>query len=67
MRVPGSRSKPSRPWFSSPVFRGLTHGIPHARKGEYAEGAGPEIDVFPMRHPLAATAGVTACVIPAMA
>lgn len=66
MRVPGSRSKPSRPWFSSPVFRGLTRGIPHALKGEYAESAGPGIDVYSIRHPLAATVGVTACVIPTM-
>jgi malonate-semialdehyde dehydrogenase (acetylating)/methylmalonate-semialdehyde dehydrogenase len=30
-------------------------GIPHALKGEYTQGAGPGIDVYSMRQPLASS------------
>jgi malonate-semialdehyde dehydrogenase (acetylating)/methylmalonate-semialdehyde dehydrogenase len=41
-------------------------GIPHALKGEYTEGAGPEIDVFSMRQSLGVVAGITPFNFPAM-
>src|SRR3984957_3420967 len=41
-------------------------GIPHALKGEYTEGAGPGIDVYSMRQPLGAAAGITPFNFPAM-
>jgi malonate-semialdehyde dehydrogenase (acetylating)/methylmalonate-semialdehyde dehydrogenase len=41
-------------------------GIPHALKGEYTTGAGPEIDVYSMRQPLGVGAGITPFNFPAM-
>src|SRR6202034_3213196 len=41
-------------------------GIPHLMKGEYAEGAGPGIDLFSIRQPLGVTAGITPFNFPAM-
>ncbi len=41
-------------------------GIPHALKGEYTEGAGPDIDVYSMRQPLGVAAGITPFNFPAM-
>jgi malonate-semialdehyde dehydrogenase (acetylating)/methylmalonate-semialdehyde dehydrogenase len=41
-------------------------GIPHLQKGEYTEGAGPEIDVYSMRQPLGVVAGITPFNFPAM-
>jgi malonate-semialdehyde dehydrogenase (acetylating)/methylmalonate-semialdehyde dehydrogenase len=41
-------------------------GIPHTMKGEYTEGAGPGIDVYSMRQPLGAVAGITPFNFPAM-
>jgi malonate-semialdehyde dehydrogenase (acetylating)/methylmalonate-semialdehyde dehydrogenase len=41
-------------------------GIPHLMKGEYTEGAGPNIDVYSMRQPLGVVAGITPFNFPAM-
>ena len=41
-------------------------GIPQALKGEYTQGAGPGIDVYPMRQPLGIGAGITPFNFPAM-
>ena len=41
-------------------------GIPHALKGEYTAGAGPEIDVYSMRQPIGVGAGITPFNFPAM-
>src|SRR5277367_3858431 len=41
-------------------------GIPHLLKGEYSEGAGPGIDVYPLRQPLGVVAGITPFNFPAM-
>src|SRR4051794_38469977 len=41
-------------------------GIPHLMKGEYTEGAGPNIDVYSMRQPLGVAAGITPFNFPAM-
>ncbi|WP_031550332.1 CoA-acylating methylmalonate-semialdehyde dehydrogenase [Parvularcula oceani] len=41
-------------------------GIPHLQKGEYTEGAGPDIDVYSMRQPLGVCAGITPFNFPAM-
>jgi malonate-semialdehyde dehydrogenase (acetylating)/methylmalonate-semialdehyde dehydrogenase len=41
-------------------------GIPHLMKGEYTEGAGPDIDVYSMRQPLGVVAGITPFNFPAM-
>ncbi|MBO6504373.1 MAG: CoA-acylating methylmalonate-semialdehyde dehydrogenase [Kordiimonadaceae bacterium] len=41
-------------------------GIPHMQKGEYTDGAGPEIDVYSMRQPLGVCAGITPFNFPAM-
>ena len=41
-------------------------GIPHAQKGEYTEGAGPDIDVYSLRQPLGVVAGITPFNFPAM-
>ncbi len=41
-------------------------GIPHLLKGEYTEGAGPEIDLYSMRQPLGVVAGITPFNFPAM-
>src|SRR6202048_2682075 len=40
--------------------------IPHLMKGEYPEGAGPGIDIYPMRQPLGVVAGITPFNFPAM-
>jgi len=41
-------------------------GIPHLLKGEYTDGAGPEIDLYSMRQPLGVVAGITPFNFPAM-
>ncbi|HKH35300.1 MAG TPA: aldehyde dehydrogenase family protein, partial [Beijerinckiaceae bacterium] len=41
-------------------------GIPHLMKGEYTEGAGPNIDIYSMRQPLGVVAGITPFNFPAM-
>src|SRR5262249_13965978 len=41
-------------------------GIPHLLKGEFSEGAGPGIDLFPLRQPLGVVAGITPFNFPAM-
>jgi malonate-semialdehyde dehydrogenase (acetylating) / methylmalonate-semialdehyde dehydrogenase len=41
-------------------------GIPHLLKGEYSDGAGPNIDLFSMRQPLGVVAGITPFNFPAM-
>jgi malonate-semialdehyde dehydrogenase (acetylating) / methylmalonate-semialdehyde dehydrogenase len=41
-------------------------GIPHLLKGEYTDGAGPNIDIFSMRQALGVVAGITPFNFPAM-
>jgi malonate-semialdehyde dehydrogenase (acetylating) / methylmalonate-semialdehyde dehydrogenase len=41
-------------------------GIPHLMKGEFTEGAGPDIDVYSIRQPLGVVAGITPFNFPAM-
>ena len=41
-------------------------GIPHLMKGEYTEGAGPNIDIYSIRQPLGVVAGITPFNFPAM-
>src|SRR6476620_11417796 len=41
-------------------------GIPHLMKGEYTEGAGPNIDIYSMRQPLGVVAAITPFNFPAM-
>ncbi|MEO1719732.1 MAG: CoA-acylating methylmalonate-semialdehyde dehydrogenase, partial [Pseudomonadota bacterium] len=41
-------------------------GIPHLLKGEFTEGAGPNIDIYSIRQPLGVTAGITPFNFPAM-
>jgi malonate-semialdehyde dehydrogenase (acetylating)/methylmalonate-semialdehyde dehydrogenase len=41
-------------------------GIPHLLKGEFTEGAGPNIDLFSMRQPVGVVAGITPFNFPAM-
>ncbi len=41
-------------------------GIPHLMKGEFTEGAGPNIDIYSMRQPLGVVAGITPFNFPAM-
>jgi malonate-semialdehyde dehydrogenase (acetylating)/methylmalonate-semialdehyde dehydrogenase len=41
-------------------------GIPHLLKGEYTEGAGPNIDLYSVRQPLGVVAGITPFNFPAM-
>jgi malonate-semialdehyde dehydrogenase (acetylating)/methylmalonate-semialdehyde dehydrogenase len=41
-------------------------GIPHLMKGEYSEGAGPNIDLYSIRQPLGVVAGITPFNFPAM-
>src|SRR3954451_24033579 len=41
-------------------------GIPHLMKGEYTEGAGPNIDIYSMRQPPGVVAGITPFNFPAM-
>jgi malonate-semialdehyde dehydrogenase (acetylating)/methylmalonate-semialdehyde dehydrogenase len=41
-------------------------GIPHLLKGEYSEGAGPNIDLYSVRQPLGVVAGITPFNFPAM-
>jgi len=53
------------------VIRGLEVaefciGAPHLLKGEFTEGAGPNIDIYSMRQPLGVVAGITPFNFPAM-
>ena len=41
-------------------------GAPHLMKGEYTEGAGPDIDIYSMRQALGVVAGITPFNFPAM-
>ncbi len=41
-------------------------GIPHMMKGEFTEGAGPNIDLYSLRQPLGVVAGITPFNFPAM-
>ena len=41
-------------------------GSPHLLKGEFTDGAGPNIDVYSMRQPLGVVAGITPFNFPAM-
>ena len=41
-------------------------GAPHLLKGEFTEGAGPNIDIYSMRQPLGVVAGITPFNFPAM-
>jgi malonate-semialdehyde dehydrogenase (acetylating)/methylmalonate-semialdehyde dehydrogenase len=41
-------------------------GIPHLLKGEFSDGAGPNIDLYSMRQPLGVVAGITPFNFPAM-
>jgi malonate-semialdehyde dehydrogenase (acetylating)/methylmalonate-semialdehyde dehydrogenase len=41
-------------------------GIPHAGKGEFTQGAGPDINVYSMRLPIGVGAGITPFNFPAM-
>ncbi|MGE3147685.1 MAG: aldehyde dehydrogenase family protein, partial [Pseudorhodoplanes sp.] len=41
-------------------------GIPHLMKGEFSEGAGPNIDLYSVRQPLGVVAGITPFNFPAM-
>lgn len=41
-------------------------GIPHLLKGEFTEGAGPNIDMYNMRQPLGVVAGISPFNFPAM-
>ena len=41
-------------------------GVPHLMKGEFTDGAGPNIDVYSMRQPLGVVAGITPFNFPAM-
>ena len=41
-------------------------GAPHLLKGEFTEGAGPEIDMYSFRQPLGVVAGITPFNFPAM-
>ncbi|HEV2575313.1 MAG TPA: CoA-acylating methylmalonate-semialdehyde dehydrogenase [Beijerinckiaceae bacterium] len=41
-------------------------GVPHLMKGEYTEGAGPNIDIYSIRQPLGVVAGITPFNFPAM-
>src|ERR1700690_371470 len=41
-------------------------GIPHLRKGEYTESAGPGTDLYSVRQPLGVVAGITPFNFPAM-
>ena len=53
------------------VIRGLEVaefciGAPHLLKGEYTDGAGPNIDMYSMRQPVGVVAGITPFNFPAM-
>ncbi|VAW17668.1 Methylmalonate-semialdehyde dehydrogenase [hydrothermal vent metagenome] len=53
------------------VIRGMevaefSIGAPHLLKGEFSEGAGPNIDIYSMRQPLGVVAGITPFNFPAM-
>ena len=53
------------------VIRGLEVaefciGAPHMLKGEYTDGAGPEIDMYSLRQPIGIAAGITPFNFPAM-
>jgi hypothetical protein len=41
-------------------------GVPHLMKGEFTDGAGPNIDVYSLRQPLGVVAGITPFNFPAM-
>ncbi len=41
-------------------------GVPHLLKGEFNDGAGPDIDAYSIRQPLGVTAGITPFNFPAM-
>ncbi|MBN9081247.1 MAG: methylmalonate-semialdehyde dehydrogenase (acylating) [Rhizobiales bacterium 62-17] len=41
-------------------------GVPHLMKGEFTEGAGPNIDIYSIRQPLGVVAGITPFNFPAM-
>jgi malonate-semialdehyde dehydrogenase (acetylating)/methylmalonate-semialdehyde dehydrogenase len=41
-------------------------GIPHLSKGEFTEGAGPQIDMYSIRQPVGVGAGITPFNFPAM-
>ncbi|RYC31458.1 CoA-acylating methylmalonate-semialdehyde dehydrogenase [Lichenibacterium minor] len=41
-------------------------GVPHLMKGEFTDGAGPDIDAYSIRQPLGVTAGITPFNFPAM-
>jgi len=41
-------------------------GAPHLLKGEFTDGAGPNIDIYSMRQPLGVVAGITPFNFPAM-
>ena len=41
-------------------------GIPHLLKGEFTDGAGPNIDIYSLRQPLGVVAGITPFNFPAM-
>ena len=41
-------------------------GVPHLMKGEFTDGAGPDIDAYSLRQPLGVTAGITPFNFPAM-
>ncbi|MDH7797305.1 MULTISPECIES: CoA-acylating methylmalonate-semialdehyde dehydrogenase [unclassified Beijerinckia] len=53
------------------IMRGLevaefAIGVPHLMKGEFTEGAGPNIDIYSIRQPLGVVAGITPFNFPAM-
>ena len=53
------------------ILRGLevaefVAGAPHLLKGEFSEGAGPQIDMYSMRQPVGVGAGITPFNFPAM-
>jgi malonate-semialdehyde dehydrogenase (acetylating)/methylmalonate-semialdehyde dehydrogenase len=41
-------------------------GVPHLMKGEFTDGAGPDIDAYSIRQPLGVAAGITPFNFPAM-
>ena len=41
-------------------------GVPHLMKGEFTDGAGPDIDAYSLRQPLGVAAGITPFNFPAM-
>ncbi|UIY30066.1 CoA-acylating methylmalonate-semialdehyde dehydrogenase [Neorhizobium galegae] len=63
-------------WQDGRGFQGRRHprpevcefviGIPHLSKGEFTEGAGPQIDMYSMRQPVGIGAGITPFNFPGM-